>query len=331
MSLREILNPLNCRAMIFVIFTLFISSLFSIIPLFSIQYVVLVLIGLVIASIYVRLMSAESIRVGLALFSGIGLLFLVPILAKNYSVIRDEIFGDDLNVNTFGFFAMSCGSMALCFRSTIMQIFWAGIAMACVFFVGSRSSILGLTITIGLYIILRGDRYKISTSIWILTLILLVTIAMSSPLIVDFILDTLALDDPHRGLGSGFTGRIDKWMYYIKLFCEHPLFGIGFRCSDSDRFNLVGTTDNGYISYLLETGIVGALGLTMLVFQCLFNSWKNRNDLLSVVFLASSIGYLAHSLFERFILNVGNPGSLIFMLWLVYTIRTRIGLKSYVV
>lgn len=61
----------------------------------------------------------------------------------------------------------------------------------------------------------------------------------------------LALDDPARGAGSGFTGRDVDWAEALGAIADDP-FGLGFK---RPPFDAAG--HNGYLKILLEFGIIG--------------------------------------------------------------------------
>jgi O-antigen ligase len=65
------------------------------------------------------------------------------------------------------------------------------------------------------------------------------------------IVDVLALDDPARGVGSGFTGRDEEWAFALQEIADNP-FGMGFK-----RPSAVAAGHNGYLKILLEFGIIG--------------------------------------------------------------------------
>jgi O-antigen ligase len=83
--------------------------------------------------------------------------------------------------------------------------------------------------------------------------LLLLAILAAACLIVfhQQIIDILALDDPARGAGSGFTGRDVDWATALDSIADNP-FGMGFK-----RPPFEGAGHNGYLKILLEFGIFG--------------------------------------------------------------------------
>jgi O-antigen ligase len=74
--------------------------------------------------------------------------------------------------------------------------------------------------------------------------------------------DVLALDDPTRGLSSGFSGRDDRWQLAFDAISDHP-FGIGFKRSIGEE-----SGHNGYLKTLLEFGVAGG-GLLIFLIACI--------------------------------------------------------------
>ena len=65
------------------------------------------------------------------------------------------------------------------------------------------------------------------------------------------IADVLALSDPDRGLGSGFTGRDNEWSLALDSIARDP-FGVGFKRQPTDVAG-----HNGYLKTMIELGIPG--------------------------------------------------------------------------
>lgn len=76
--------------------------------------------------------------------------------------------------------------------------------------------------------------------------------------IVDFLAnDVLRLNDPRRGLGTGFTGRVDGYLVALAAFAQAPLLGVGFGLSNEISLEAgAGTIHNGHLQLLLELGLL---------------------------------------------------------------------------
>lgn len=128
--------------------------------------------------------------------------------------------------------------------------------------------------------------------------------------------DLFLLDDRYRGLGTGFTGRIEAWQEAFELFRANPIFGVGFRMHERYMSSLP-SAHNGYLSMLADTGIAGTLATFLLlgiagsrVARMALSG--NRQAIFAASFFA---GYCAIAMFERFLINVGNPTSV--LVWLL--------------
>jgi O-antigen ligase len=75
---------------------------------------------------------------------------------------------------------------------------------------------------------------------------------------------------------------------------------------------------NGYLATLAEVGVIGFVGVLYLVVRGLRLLWSyskepERGFTYSVLF-GLCLAYLLLALFERYLINVGNPTSLLFLL-----------------
>lgn len=73
----------------------------------------------------------------------------------------------------------------------------------------------------------------------------------------------VALDDPDRGAGSGFTGRDDRWQNAMDAITENP-FGIGFKRAIGDDGG-----HSGYLKLIVEFGVPGGFALVSLLAWCI--------------------------------------------------------------
>jgi len=285
----------------------------------AVMYTVLTGAVFVIAGAHSALATPGEMRLGLGLFSAAGTALLFAISLLNRTTGR-ELAGIGLNPNAFGFFAMTCGSFAFCLRRLALRAAIVACAIFCIMAVSSRASLLGLALAAAFHVLIGHTVRSVIQRVIILSAVLAMVFLLFEP-VGDVIRNMLALDDPYRGIGSGFTGRTAVWAEIWELFEKNPVLGIGFRCHQ-----IISGEDanNGYVAYMAETGVLGGAAALVLIVTALVRSWhKRRKHLVHGVLLTAAIGYLAHSVFERFIFNAGNPGSLLFILWIVYSITDR--------
>jgi O-antigen ligase len=109
---------------------------------------------------------------------------------------------------------------------------------------------------------------------------------------VNIVSEALLLDDPHRGLSSGFSGRFDNWRLGWNLFVNYPLWGVGPSHPDANY------THNGYIKVLAEYGGIFGLVCFVALAKGLWNALRSGNPGVSagvialMVFISSSPRYI---------------------------------------
>jgi hypothetical protein len=91
----------------------------------------------------------------------------------------------------------------------------------------------------------------------------------------------LMLDDANRGISSGLSGRVEGWVYGIKMFFDSPIVGSGFFDTEEKSIHC------GYIRILAHFGVVFAIPMLYLLARSLFKSLKlDRPELIATI-----IGY----------------------------------------
>ena len=125
-------------------------------------------------------------------------------------------------------------------------------------------------------------------------------------------------DEDVRGLDGAMRGRFAENVAALRVFGEHPLFGVGpgqFPKFYSARYgNEVGTKrlwtnrrgHNLYLEMAAETGIVGVAAFMTMVLATMYRLWQERQywsqtrpefSHLATAFLLSIIGYLGTAVF----------------------------------
>jgi O-antigen ligase len=95
--------------------------------------------------------------------------------------------------------------------------------------VTSRGTIVALGAFLAVYYWINKGTLK-ATAYALGGLLVLSILLMASASLRDLLIeDVMRLHDPARGIGSGFTGRVEYWKQAIDAFWEHPVFGYGFR------------------------------------------------------------------------------------------------------
>ena len=102
----------------------------------------------------------------------------------------------------------------------------------------------------------------------------------------------LLLDDPHRGIDSGFSGRFENWTDGINRFIESPLFGVGFYDS------IASYTHNGILKSFAQLGVFYGSLIWIVYLYSIYVAFKlRRQDLLAalfcyVIFISSAPRYI---------------------------------------
>jgi O-antigen ligase len=197
---------------------------------------------------------------------------------------------------------------------------------------GGRSCLIASAITISVYIILTVSiqRSRFVKFAFVAALLILVCVgAIYANEIAGLTSTLLFLNDPNRGLGSGFTGRMDAWQEAYQLFLKNPILGIGFRTHER-YITTLPSAHNGYVSVLAETGILGVSSILLLIGFC---SWRvlkmaKTGDQTARIGVSFVAGYLFVSMFERILVNFGSPTSVLMWVFLLMPRWPRPGAES---
>jgi O-antigen ligase len=226
--------------------------------------------------------------------------------------------------NFWGMMSLSCVLAALSIESRLKKAVPIAIAFTVLFLSNSRGSMIatfiGLVTASAVYFLTHGARKRlVILSSVAIVLVALVWSEVSMHLISDRILH---LDDPRRGIDSGFTGRLDPWLYGIQLAMERPLFGYGYRASES----LFGAIDvssvhNGYLSMLLDTGVLGLVAWIAFLSHVISVGFRRLRRPFATCAVAFLVAYSVLGLVERYALNAGQPLSILFLASAFYMLR----------
>jgi O-antigen ligase len=132
--------------------------------------------------------------------------------------------------------------------------------------------------------------------------------------------NTLQLDSRERGMGSGFTGRVDAWGEAVKVFQTYPAFGVGFRMQDRYiEFSGLHSAHNGYLGLLVELGVSGlSLFLVWLGIRTVgLLKHARREDEFAILGLSLWGGYAFQAFFDNHLISAGNATSLIMLVLLL--------------
>lgn len=319
-------SSLHAGLYLFLLSSMIIGLLISRDPVYSLGHLTLTCTAL-IAMKYFFQQNTNLIISSLRVYS---ILLLAIFYFGFLSGATDSRFSFYTNPNGMALIMFSGAIFSLLIKSIYLKT-----AMLCSYFflilmTGSRSGLLSLIVAISVYYILNTTNNKKKVLLLTFAVIFLIFGALLFLYgdMYSFLSDILLLDDDYRGIGSGFSGRIYAWTTALSLYLDNPLFGVGFRQHESYFSGLwsgesggyqyrISSSHNGYLASLAELGTFGFLAVSIIIFiaasHILKNNTKAQDHLLYSCLAGFMAGYMVISFFERFLINSGNPTSLIFL------------------
>lgn len=147
---------------------------------------------------------------------------------------------------------------------------------------------------------------------------IIVSSLLAAPL-VDYISTILELDSKTRGLGSGGTGRVERWMAsleYIENGRLQLFIGSGLRTISVETLGFT-STENSYLNIAIENGLFVFVGCLFLFFGGVIRLYQRslRDPHPVWVFMTWLLIYICiQSFFNRYLLAIGNSLSFYVML-----------------
>ena len=177
--------------------------------------------------------------------------------------------------------ALGTVAAALLARSNlalVLSLMVGGLFIAATQMRGAGLSIAFAILSIGLF-------YRPRQVMEVIAVLCLVGIAFSGVLlkfdvIAQSLSEALMLDDPHRGISSGFSGRFDNILAGFQVFLQNPIVGVGGGNSDGNY------THNGVVMSLAQNGILVSLFFIFLACWAAVLSFRSRDARLFAVILA---------------------------------------------
>lgn len=297
-----------------------LSSFMSPVPLLSVGYVALTLGGIWLALQFNSNLTGEQYEQGLKVFAVLMTAILVCFAWYDYVPGKRLGTGKDvLNPNSIALVSLSVLLAAMAFRTLAWRVACMAPVAGIIVLTSSRAAAVAAVggITMIVWLRLRAN----GKPVWRLAgigLLLVGVLALAYGDVLYRVLDQFyALSTADRGLGSGASGRTAAWKATWEMFLRNPLLGVGFRAHEQ-FLKVDSSAHNGYLATLAEVGIIGFLGVVYLVARGLRFLWvstgsSERLSSSSLLF-GLCVGYLLLAVFERFLINVGNPTSLLFLL-----------------
>jgi hypothetical protein len=205
----------------------------------------------------------------------------------------------------------------------------AGSLLAVIFILAAsaRGALLSLAIAAITAVVLdvrfgKGTHLKLMGACVVAAGVLALSIGSKIAAYLDAILQ---IHSSYRGLDSGMTGRDVLWARGISTLVSDPVLlfvGGGLRSSESAMIGFF--TENSYITILLDSGVFIGGSLIFALFYALVNARRLSRDANTsdaskpmVLLVPLLVFVLVQSFFERQLLAVGNPASLLVLLLFV--------------
>jgi exopolysaccharide production protein ExoQ len=208
------------------------------------------------------------------------------------------------------------------------RLVMAGSAFACCIFVlaaSARSSLIGLAVAgaVGVFLEYGFKRTLSLTSVRIGILAVVVVCVAFAERVGMFFTRMLELDSSTRGISTGGSGRTELWARGVDTLFSDPklfIFGGGFRSSNSDLIGF--STESSYISILLDSGaFLGVATIAIFLYAPIkalqITPPQERHASTLILAAAFMTFILVESIFNRYLLAIGNPASLLSLLVLV--------------
>jgi O-antigen ligase len=227
--------------------------------------------------------------------------------------------------------AMVCGMF-----SPKNSIRWASVfgGLFFIVIVSSRGSIVALAIFLAVYHTLHKGTLNAMAFGGAVGLLVFFTLLIS-PGARDIVMEKiLHVHDSHRGVGSGFTGRVEMWQTAINAFWQRPLTGWGFRSASLGEAGAVGGVHSGWLKIFAESGVFGGVLMVATVGLVIWRRFILASRLrtlspaqmpgldlpetlhVNVLTCASFCMLATMWVYDQYYINLGSPVSLLFFLLL---------------
>ena len=165
----------------------------------------------------------------------------------------------------------------------------AGIAILIIMLVDYTSGISRMTLLRAFFITTFSALFLVAVFVWF-----------------DWLTSWLELDSPDRGVGSGFTGRVEMMSAFLPQAIEKPILGYGFRQRENYQ-----ATHNGFLNFTLENGFIIAAAFVFVIFSALLTCVKrirdkNADSREPLILIGIFLAWGFNAFFEPQIVNFGD-------------------------
>jgi exopolysaccharide production protein ExoQ len=340
-NLRAVGSLLELDGLVFVVFLSLLMMGPSMASSYdkSTAYALLISACLILARLY---MAVVPIREVLEAFFWSGIVSVALFVPLSFAALMQSV----QTLDRFGYVNLQTNILAFLLTGYLcvavwkfftggwcMKILTGAIGVCCavmIFFTSSRGALIGgfIGCCFGAGMaFLRADkdrrlwlarRTALVASVFVIALLFFQSLP-SVKAAYDYLDQALAITSPDRGVDSGFTGRFDNWKRTMgPLSGGNWLLGRGMRSSDS----IYPMIDNSYLVILYDLGLFPLILITWRFLSILrrflnayFRALDESQRKLYLVCCVLMVMLLAINIVERFLFGVGNPYSLLALLF----------------
>jgi O-antigen ligase len=296
-----------------------LSSFASPVALLSTGYVVLTLSGIWLALQFNSNLDPERYEQGLKVFAVLTAGLLIAFAWYDYVPGTRLGTGKDiLNPNAIAVVSVSVLLAAMSIKTLGLRLVVMGPVVGIIVLTSSRAAAVAAVAGLGLvvWLRLRARRRPVLLLAGIALLLVVVLTMAYGDVLYQTVDRFYALSTADRGISSGASGRVMAWKGTWELFVHNPVIGVGFRAHEH-LLKADTSAHNGYLATLAEVGVFGFLGVLYLIMRGLHLLWADSHDpergFSQSILFGLCVGYLLLAVFERYLINVGNPTSLLFL------------------
>jgi len=320
----------------------------------SLETAVIIIVCLVLTRLYMAVVPIREVFEAFFWSAILSVAILIPLsfaalLHSVETLTRFSIFSFHPNLLAFVLAGYFCAMVwKLLVGNVRMKILSGSVGLVClviIFFASSRGSIVAI-LAGGVFMagiaILRAEKQTVSKvmrfglllAAVLLGLFLLVQNLDWTRNAYVFVDEVLAISNEYRGINTGFSGRFDQWSRAARVLSDGTwLVGRGLRSSDT-LFPEDQLIDNSYMVGLFELGLIPTLLITWrfiaVSYRILMAYFRSTDKERKYFYLACGLFmavFLLNNVVARFFFSVGNPYSLVALLFFVTPAR-RLALIS---
>jgi O-antigen ligase len=304
-----------------------LSDLFNNVDWTAVTYVIELIYISFITLLVVGCPDRRLLRSMAAIYSVICAVFLLYVDVTG-EYVWGRLVAHDVESNFWALMGLTVAMTAFGNRSRLVTAACIAVGCLTIYVASGRGSMIGLfgasLVLLGCYVATLRSRKLVGVvgilaGCLVLALLFFHSLSEMLPTVAD---NLFKLNDPYRGVDTGFTGRDELWQAAFDLWWAHPLFGVGFRQHEA-YLPLGFSAHNAYLAMLADTGIFGLLWYVMLIVVSVFAVFGVRDPRTRNLAIAVVVSYALIGLFERRAINGANPASLLFLMFAFFAIKEQ--------